>query len=301
MELKQLVIFQTVATNLSFTRSAKLLNYAQSNISSQIHSLEVELGVRLFDRIGKRVGLTEAGRKLLGYSEKIVDLVQEAREVVKEAAEPSGSITLSAPESFCTYCLPALLRQFQISYPQVRVLFQPCPVAELARRVSEGLIDLAFILEEPLQSNTLCIESLGQEPILVVAANDHPLSRSEVVKAADLAGQVILFTETGCSYRNQFQLSLARAGVYPKTGLEFNSVEAIKQCVMSGMGISILPKMAVTKELMEGKLSVLRWEQPELSLLVQMVWHKDKWLSPALNSFLVTVRENFGSQSGQGG
>ena len=189
------------------------------------------------------------------------------------------------------YRLPHLLSTFQQRYPQVRLLFRPCPVAELRQQVSEGAVDVAFVLEEPLQAKGLMVESLVREPVVLVAASDHPLTQQKEVGPADLYGERLLLTEVGCGYRNLFLQRLAADGIYLTTVLEFTSVEAIKQCVIARMGVAVLPKMAVERELATGQLTALPWIEAEFHVMAQMLWHKEKWLSPALRVFLKLARE----------
>lgn len=299
MDLRQLKTFHMVATTLSFTQAASALGYVQSSVTAQIQALETSLGVPLFDRLGKRVALTDAGVRLFQYAERLLLLAEEARTAVVGGTEPMGALTLSASETLCTYRLPIILQQFRTCYPRVRLLFRPGPVAALRRQVLDGVLDVAFVLEEPIQTTGLVVEPLCPEPVLVIASPDHPLARTDQVRAIDLAGEPILFTELGCSYRNQFERALIAAGVYPATTLEFSSIEAIKQCVMTGMGLSALPAIAVAAELEQGRLVALRWAEQPLEVVMQMIWHKDKWLSPALAAFLdVThqVLESSGSK-----
>lgn len=291
MELRQLVIFRVAATHLNFSRAAVELNYVQSNVTSQIQVLEEELGVRLFDRLGRRVVLTDAGRQLLRYTEQILGLVDEARIAVATGQEPAGTIVLAAPETLCTYRLPPLLQCFRQQFPRVQVLFQPTSVADLQRSVSEGVVDAAFMLDAPLQAADLIIEPLVREPLLVVAPPDHHLAGAAKVEPADLQGEPVILVE-GCTYRTWFKRTLHAAGVYPSLNLAMNSVEAIKQCVIVGMGITILPAVTVSAELAGGKLAVLNWTE-EFAAVTQMLWHKDKWLSPALSAFLETARVMF--------
>ena len=291
MELRQLATFRLLATTLSFTRTAGALGYVQSSVTAQIQALEEELGVPLFDRLGKRVALTDAGQQFLGYAEKLLALAEEARAAVTGGAQLTGSLTISAPETLCTYRLPALLQQFRLRYPQVRLTFRPGPVADLRRRVGEGLVDVAFILDAPLHAAGLQVEPLVTELLCVVAPPDHPLARAPGVQPADLAGEAMLLTEVGCTYRDMFTRALAAAGVYPATTMEFSSIEAIKQCVMAGMGITVLPAVAVAAEMAQGRLAALRWAAPDFQMVTQMVWHKDKWLSPALQALLSLSRE----------
>lgn len=129
MEIRQLKTFQVAAATLNFSGTAETLNYAQSTVSSQIGALEQELGVQLFDRIGKSVLLTTAGQTLLDYTQQILKLADEAQQVVAGSDIPAGTLTIGAPESLCVYRLPPVLRRFREEYPQVTIALQPgsCP------------------------------------------------------------------------------------------------------------------------------------------------------------------------------
>jgi DNA-binding transcriptional LysR family regulator len=296
VEHRQLRIFGAVARALSFTRAAKELGYVQSNVTAQVKALEAELGLPLFDRLGRRVVLTDAGRALQGYAGRILDLHEEARAAVALAGggrdgEPTGSLTISAPETLCTYRLPRLLRRFGERYPGVRLAFRPVPCSDLKAGVAEGTLDAAFLLEEPVGSTALEIETLLEEPLLLLAPPEHPLAFAEGVGPADLDGERVLLTESGCSYRRIFERRLAEAGVGAARALEFDSVEAIKQCVIAGMGVAVLPAVAVGAELERGEIASLPWSGPELTVPTRVAWHKDKWVSPALQAFLSLSRE----------
>lgn len=132
---------------------------------------------------------------------------------------------------------------------------------------------------------------LVYEPLLILAAPDHAVARLPRVAPGDLAGVPMLLTEAGCGYRAMFDRTLAEARVQTATRMEFGSIEAIKQCVMAGMGITILPAVTVAAEVAQGRLAALPWTGPEYTIATQLAWHKDKWLSPALRAFLDLTRE----------
>jgi DNA-binding transcriptional LysR family regulator len=291
VEHRQLRTFKTVARTLSFTRAAAELGYVQSNVTAQVKALERELGVPLFDRLGRRVVLTDAGRVLLRYAEKLLDLSEEAREAVTGGGEPTGTLVVGASPSLSAYRLPRLLRSFGSRFPRVKLWFRPTPHAELEGRVADGSLDVAFLLEGPVRSASLQAEALAEEPLVVLAPPDHPLAGSARVSPAALAGEPILLTEPGCNYRLMFERELEEAGVEPAAALEFDGVEAVKQCVVAGMGVAMLPAVTVEAELERGELAALRWAGRDLAIPVQMIWHKDKWISPALAAFLETSRE----------
>jgi DNA-binding transcriptional LysR family regulator len=303
VELRQVETFRTVAEELSFSRAATRLGYVQSSVSAQVAALERELGAPLFDRLGRRIALTDAGRVMLRYSGKLLNLAEEAREVVADAGvgsgEVTGTLTVRAPETLLTYRLPKLLALFHERHPKVRLSVRPSAVGRLVgrmrRAIEDGSVDVSFVLDGPIEATGLSVEPLLEEGVSVIAPADHALASSTLVAPRNLSGATVLLPEapeSGCAYRGQFERQLGAAGVVPPEKMEFQSIEAVKQCVSAGMGVSVLPSVAVSAELEGGKLAALRWEEP-FEVLTQMVWHKERWQSSALRAFLDTAREAF--------
>jgi DNA-binding transcriptional LysR family regulator len=291
MEIRQLRTFQSVAELMSFHRAAEKLHYAQSSISAQIQSLEIELGVPLFDRLGRRILLTEAGEQLLQYAGKILDLAEETRATVTGAKEPQGSLTIRIPETFGVCRLPPVLKQFRSRYPKIRLSFTTCAHEELAKDLRKGVTDLAFLLTESIQAADLESETLGFESIICVAHPDHPLAKKPTVRTQDLEGETILLSKVDCSYRRSFQQILAKKEVQAGPILEFSSGAVIKQCVMEGVGITIIPEISVADDIAQGRLAALAWEEEKLEVATLMIWYKDRWLSPTLSAFMEMTRE----------
>lgn len=296
MELRQLRVFRAVARRLSFTRAAEELGYAQSSVTAQVKSLERELGVALFDRLGRGISLTDAGRRLLESAEGLLELEARARAEIKGGEEPTGTLRVSAPETLTTYRLPPVLASFRERYPEVRLVFYPNPTGtldgRLLRELREGGVDLAFVIEEPgrgagpeIHSETLAVERLA-----LVAPPDHPLCRAESVAPEDLARETLLLTEKGCGYRNMFERGLEASGVRLDRAVEFASGEAIKRCVAAGMGLAVLSEVSVRREIGRGELAPLAWPREGFSVESRLVYHRDKWLSSAIAAFLRTAR-----------
>lgn len=292
MELRQLQTFRTVAETLNFTRAAEALSYAQSSVTGQIQALEEELGAKLFERLGKRIALTPQGEQLLWYAERLLKMAEEAREAVRRHdGEPSGPLMIGSPESLAAYRLPPILQRFRQRYPQVELTLRPGICSDLMRQLNEGLIDLAFILQEPTQSPMLTVYPLRVEPMQALAHPEHRLAGRPGIDLSDLHGESLLVTETGCSYREMIERAMERAGFRPGSSLEFGSIEAIKQCVAAGMGLAVLPAMTAEHEVGEGRLAVLPWTGRGYEVVTQVAHHKDKWLSPAMRAFLDTTFE----------
>jgi DNA-binding transcriptional LysR family regulator len=307
MELRQVRTFRAVAEELSFSRAAAKLGYVQSSVSAQVGALERELGVPLFDRLGRRIKLTEAGEVMLVRSRRLLALAEETKGAVVDAGrgsgEVTGSVTVSAPETLITYRLPRLLALYHERHPGVRLSVRPSSVGRLVgsarKAVEDGTVDVAFVLDEPPDERgllaDLAVETLAAEDITVIASASHALARSPAVLPQDLRGETVLLPEapeSGCAYRGQFERQLGLARVLPAETMEFQSIEAVKQCVAAGMGVSVLPNVTVSAELNAGKLAALRWEEP-FEVLTQMSWNKGRWVSPALGAFLEASREAF--------
>ncbi|OAB27815.1 LysR family transcriptional regulator [Paenibacillus macquariensis subsp. defensor] len=293
MELRQLKTFYTLASTLNFSRAAEVQNYVPSTVTMQMKALEEELGVKLVDRLGKKVILTDAGRRFLVYVDSILSELEEAQHAVKQTSEVTGTVVISADETLCTYRLPAVLHRFRLRYPGIRLMFRPLTNPNLKQSLREGDADIIFMLDEDKGETGFCGEKMLDEPFYVLTAPDHPLATRTTLTIEDFNGETFLLTEKGCSYRTFFERSLSQKGMGGITELEFNSAEAIKQCAKLGMGIAILPKMAVTAEVNRGELVPLPWDLTAISFATQMFWHEEKWISPAIEAFLNLTRDTF--------
>jgi len=291
MELRQLKTFCTVARLSSFNRAAETLNYAQSTVSAQIKLLEEEFGVPLFDRLGRNVKLTEAGQMLMRYSRRMLDLEAETRANVAGWEEPHGAIAIRIPQSIGTHYLPEALSRFRKRYPRVGFDVSTCAYDVLQQELRTGITDVAFLLTESIHSAELKSELLGVVDLVLVASAGHALAGNAAVNINDLAGEPLILPKHDCSYKMGFEQVLTEAKVVPATMIELNSVESIKQCVLKGVGIAMLPRIVVEKEIRAGQLAVLPCAEMDLEAGILMIWHRNKWISPTLGAFMDTMRE----------
>ncbi|MDR3083044.1 MAG: LysR family transcriptional regulator [Streptomyces sp.] len=287
MELRLLITFEKVATVLSFTRAAAELAYAQSSVTSQIRALESSLGTELFDRLGSRIRLTEAGERLLPYARQIIELSEEARAAVADAEEPSGALTVGTMESLTSYRLPPLLELFHHRYPGVRLSLRTTIGDETRQALRQGTYDLGFLMEEETEHVGLETEVLAVEPLALVAAAGHPLAGREVT-VSDLVRVPLLATEPGCAYRDLFERELTT--VAPVDFMEFGTIEATKRAAAAGLGIALLPEVTVAAEIAEGSLLRLRWEPP-FTLRTQLAWRAGKRLPAHARLFAERARQ----------
>ena len=292
VELRQLVSFQAVVRARSFTAAAERLSYSQSNVTAHIQALEEELQSRLFERLGRHIVLTAAGRRLLVYADRLLALVEEALHEVPEPAAPSGVLTIGACETLCAYFLPSILMDFRREFPAVRLVIYGDHCPDLPGRLLTGDIDVAIILDEPQDLPAFAIEALAREPLTIVVRRDHRLASPLPVPPSALRDESFIVYQQGHECRRALDQAFGQPGLRARTMLEFNSDEAIKQCVLAGIGVGVVPRMAVRGELAEGTLVALNVTDVDVTLATQMLWHKDKWLSPALRAFADVVRRS---------
>ncbi|MEU2239350.1 MULTISPECIES: LysR family transcriptional regulator [unclassified Streptomyces] len=293
MELRLLVAFEKVADVLSFTRAAADLGYAQSSVTGQIRSLETSLGVELFERLGSRIRLTEAGERLLPYARRMTELAEEARTAVATAAEPTGTIAVGTMESLTSYRLPPLLEYFHHRYPKVRLTLRPTLGDATRQALRQGTYDVGFLMEPGTEHEGLESEVLAPEPLVLVAGPGHPLAGRTGLTSADLAAAHLVGTEPGCPYRDLFEEELRE---WAPPFMEFGTIEATKRGVTSGLGVALLPRVTVAEELASGTLVALDWEAP-FTLFTQLAWRRGKKLPPHVRLFVEQARRLVSEQS----
>lgn len=293
MDIRQLATFHKVATLLSFTKAATELKYAQSSVTAQIKALEMNLGVDLFDRLGGRVQLTEAGHRLLPYAEQMLSLANEARGATKGSREPSGVLTVGSMESITSYRMPALLEYFRHRYPLLHIVLRPSLCAETCHALRQGMFDFGFLMEAETRHPGVQSEVLGMEPLTLVAAPDHALVSHEKVTTEELREVPVLATEAGCAYRELFEAELNDGTGEPTPFLEFGTIEAIKRGVMAGLGVSLLPTVTVADSVADGTLVELPWTPP-FEVYTQIAWRRGKKLSREMRLFVDRIVRSMG-------
>ena len=179
MEVRQLQTFCVLAEELNFTRTAERVYTVQSNVTSQIKSLEAELGVLLFDRLAKRVVLTEAGHRFRPYAEKALAAMDQGYRAVKFGTEPAGPLHIGSPESVLTYRLPEVLKLFRKRYPKVELIFRPDPDMKLCDALESGKLDLAITMSDAIEPEPLRSIRMRSEEIFLFGTPGSSASKGK--------------------------------------------------------------------------------------------------------------------------
>jgi DNA-binding transcriptional LysR family regulator len=255
MELTYLKTLCEVAAKQSFTKAAEELGYAQSSVTMQIQKLEKEYGVILFERYGTKLRLTPSGESLVKIAAKMLDLYAESKETI--ANQISGTLTIGTIDSLAAYYLPPYLQKLRKLFPDLNILLQPEKEATILRKVKEGEFDIGFLLDRKRADSSLHCTMIREEPLVLIAPTDHPLTLLHKIELNDLAGLELIVSEESCNYRQMFEQVLKQHGIAVRIGFELGNPEAIKQCVRNGLGIALLPRIVVDEEVRQGTLAIL--------------------------------------------
>ena len=196
MEFRQLRTFRVVADHVSFTRAAQQLNMAQSSVSAQIRALEEALAVKLFDRIGRRVLMTEAGNKLYEYARRIEGMTEEIRSEVAGEAYVRGNLTIRVPETLAAVYMPQIVDHFYQQHPEVRLIFINCSDRQLREELNSGRIDLAFLIIDTVHFSEVNVRMLKTESLALISGPSHPLAGLKRVTLSNLQSQTLLLPRT---------------------------------------------------------------------------------------------------------
>ena len=294
MELRTVDTFLKVAATQNFSRAAELLGYSQSAVTVQIQKLEKELGVALFERIGKRVYLTQTGRDFIPYAVELMRAGQAAAHFTGGETTPRGRLRIGGVESVCTALLPRLLLDFYRQCPEVEVVIRSGPTDDMLALAAGNELDLVFTLDEKIfRSELSCEAEQAEEIIFVTLPGEFPANA--VIPIERLCRRPFILTETGAAYRYELERMLAERELEIRPILEIGNTETIINLLKKGMGISYLPRFTVEQELQDGVLQQLYTDLPPVQMLHQLLRHRGKWVTKPMEVFTQLVRAHFGA------
>jgi DNA-binding transcriptional LysR family regulator len=256
LTLRQLEVFEAVAQHLSYSRASESLHLTQPAVSIQIKQLEEAVGMPLFEQLGKKIYLTEAGHELLRYSRNIVKQLEEAETVFEEMkGMQRGKLAISVA-STAGYFMPFVLAQFNKRFPEVSITLNVSNREVLLQELAQNAMDFA-IMGRPPDGHGLDFTSFLENPLVVIAPPDHPLAQERHIPLSRIQQETFIAREQGSGTRSAAERFFAAHGIKMKTGTEMSKNESIKQAVQAGMGLSILSLNTVMLELEAKRLAVL--------------------------------------------
>jgi Transcriptional regulator len=292
MEIRMIETFLKIVQFNSFTKAAEDLGYVQSTVTGQIKQLEEELGIPLFERIGNRIKLTEAGEKFTSYAYELSAMIKQAKTVVSEDNNPSGSLKIGAVDSLCSSIMPKLVKEYSDKYNQVRISLEIASSVELEQMIKNGQIDAAlYIGFNNLNGETILSDTYIQQLVVVGGSHNLYADRGRI-SVEEMSEQKMILTEKECQYHKVIMQLFQERGYVPDILLETGSTEIIKKFVQANTGISLLPEITVLQEIEKGDLIKLDTDIELPNVYIQIAVHKNKWKSIALEKFLEIAREH---------
>jgi DNA-binding transcriptional LysR family regulator len=290
--LRQLQVFEKVASLLNYSRAAEALYLSQPAVSMQIKQLEGHIGLPLFEQMGKKIFLTDAGRELFPYARHLAQQMDEIESVFNEMKGlGQGKLTLSVVNT-ANYFTPQLLAKFCQLHPSINVILQVANRDAVLKQLADNSTDLA-ILGRPPEGLDLDAQSFLDNPLVVIAAPGHPLAEQQQIQIARLAKETFMSREQGSGTRSAMERVFALHGVQPRINMEMETNEAIKQAVRAGMGLGILSLHSLELELETGRLVTLDVENFPLIRHWFVAHRRNKRLSSAalaFKSFLLSAK-----------
>lgn len=295
MEIRHLQTFIAIVELDGFTKAAEHLGYAQSTITSHIQILENELGEALFDRLGKKVILTNVGKELVPYAKQMLYVYKEIMNLTSDQKGVTGDLIIGAGESLTIYRLGQILKEYKKSFPNVNIILKDSICSDLRNKLYSGELDIIITIEPRIADANLVVENLKDESMVIIGAPDADLEFFSAWSESQEAKESIIFSEKGCSFRIAFENYLKEKKIRYVNPLEFSSIEAIKKCVMNGLGISLLPLYAVSNEITEGSLKMIEVPESFEKFRTQLAYHKNKSISLPMRKFMEIVLKNSGT------
>ena len=285
LNLHQLSTFQVVAKHCSYVRAADELHFSQPAVSAQIHQLEEALGVKLFDKIGRKTHLTQAGEELYLYSQKIFSVIEEMHETMESLRSPHyGRLSVGADTTVGTYVIPGLLGKFHQMYPEVEITLDVVNRAALVEAIMSNRIDMAIVGRVP-DDIPVEIEPFAQNELVLVAAPYHRLAHVTEVPLTELGKEHFLLREVGSGTRAALETVFQEAGIPLQISMQVGNNSAIKQGVAAGLGIALISRVALDMELETNRLVILDVEGFPIMRQWRLVHIKDKHLSATARAF----------------
>ena len=291
MDLYQLRGFFEIAREGSFTRAADKLFLTQPAISLQIKALEQELGEILFERMRKSIRLTPAGEVLYRRVQEVFDRLEVAREEIAALRQVlRGRLVIGTSDTNCTYLLPGPLQQFRRQYAEVELDIRNRMSAEIGQMVLGHEVDFG-LATLPAKHRDLVSEELFERSDVLVCRPDHPLAQRKYVRLQDVVEHPLLALERGSTSRRLMEEAFIRAKLELQPAMNLASIEVIKRFVEIGMGIAVVPRMAVEKEAAAGLLQSVR-VRGLAPRTIGLIEHRGRRRSPAVQAFLDILRDH---------
>src|SRR2546430_985395 len=292
MDVRDLQVFLSVAKHLNYTRAAEEVNLSQPSVSVRMRELERDLCSKLFEQLGKKIALTEAGKLLVPYATRIIAAMSDARHAIDELQGlERGLLRIGASTTPGMYLIPQTIAHFKRRYPKIEVHLAVKDTRQIEDGVIRNEFDFGFVGGH-LTGDEVDVLSWMTDHLVLIVPSNHHLARKKSVKIADLRKEMFILREAGSATRAAVAHHLKKADLEVETVMEMENPESVKKAVQSGLGIAFISRFAVETELKAKTLVVVRVRGLDIKRELKIVYRKDKHLSRAAQAFIEIARSN---------
>lgn len=293
MNLNQIRVFVAVANRLSFTLAAQDLHLTQPAVSLQVRALERSERIRLFERRGNTLALTEAGRALYDSALTMLSAQEQATRLLAEfSGAKRGRLIVGTNTTSGMYVVPDLLARFRERWPDADIEIHIDPAVRILERIHQNIVDVG-IVGGPVEDDRFDVEHLAPDPLALIFSPRHPFAGKRTVTLEELADQPFIVPEPTSVMRILFERALREAGLNIRIGQQLHEAEPVKKAVLANLGVGIVSALAIKSELQTGELATAPVEGLTISRHLEMVNRREKYFSPVAQRFREFVRDYF--------
>lgn len=294
MNTKSLVTFKTILEVGSFQKAADKLGYTQSTVTFQIKQLEEELALKLFEKIGRRMELTQAGKDIMPYVDMILQGTEQISNYGKSLSEISGSLKLAIPDSILIYNMQPFMQAFTHEAPNVQLIVNSIQSGEINPSIADGTADIGINCEKDSYPDSVVHKKLGKYKAVLVASPFANNNLLDFITPHQRKPISLICNEPDGYYQLDMDKYLSEKDILLNPPMKVQSIEAVKRCVMNNLGIAVVPTYSIGEELKNGSLMPVKTELDEKTYDSFYIYHKNKWISPQMKLALNLLKKYVG-------
>ena len=297
MNTKSLVTFKTILEVGSFQKAADKLGYTQSTVTFQIKQLEEELALKLFEKIGRRMELTQAGKDIMPYIDMILQGAEQISNYGKSLSEISGSLKLAIPDSILIYNMQPFMQAFTHEAPNVQLVVNSIQSGEINQSIADGTADIGINCEKDSYPDSVIHKKLGKYKAVLVASPFANNNLLDFITPHQRKPFSMICNEPDGYYQLDMDKYLSEKDIFLNPPMKVQSIEAVKRCVMNNLGIAVVPTYSIGEELKNGSLMPIKTELDEKTYDSFYIYHKNKWVSPQMELALDLLKKYVGTDN----
>lgn len=297
MKTQNLITFKTILEMGSFQKAADKLGYTQSTITFQIKQLEDELALKLFEKIGRHMELTQAGKDIMPYVDMILQGTEQISNYGKSLSEISGSLKIAVPDSILIYNLQPFLQAFAHEAPHVQIIINSIQSGEINQAIVNGAAEIGINCEKENYPDTVIHKKLGKYKAVLVASPFADRNQLNFITPHQRKPLSLICNEPDGYYQIDMDKYLDEKDIILNAPMQVQSIEAVKRCVMNNLGIAVVPTYSIGEELKNGALLPIKTELEDKTYNSFYVYHRNKWMSPQMQLALDLIKEYLGKEN----